>query len=67
MTICSIIDDALQTRVLTSRQQYHINTLLLRCQYSQEDFEALQILYSEMSSGRVVSGGDSLALVYSVC
>ncbi len=61
MTIRAIIEDALQTRVLTFRQQHHINTLLLHSQYSDADFDALRILYEAMSSGTVVSGGDSLA------
>lgn len=61
MTIRAIIEDALQTRVLTSRQQHHINTLLLRCQYSDDDFDALRRLHEAMSAGTVVSGGDSLA------
>jgi hypothetical protein len=63
MSIEMIVSEVLQTRVLTHRQQRHINTLLLRAQYSESDFAALNQLYAAMDAGTVVSGGDSLAPV----
>ncbi|MDX2273044.1 MAG: hypothetical protein NW237_14000 [Cyanobacteriota bacterium] len=63
VTIQSIVQEALNTRVLTSRQQRHINTLLLHMQYQESDFEALKQLYQAIDQGIVVSGSNSLAVI----
>lgn len=63
MNIEMIVSEVLQTRVLTHRQQRHINALLLKAQYSESDFAALNQLYAAIDEGTVVSGGDSLAPV----
>lgn len=59
-SIQSIVQEVLATRVLTSRQQRHINTLLLREQYTSSDFAALENLFQDIQSGIVVAGCDSL-------
>ncbi len=59
----TIIDEAFQTRVLTYRQQRHLDILLMRQQYSSNELQGLRQLRQALAEGHVVSGSDSLALI----
>ncbi|MEN9221708.1 MAG: hypothetical protein Q6M04_04655 [Thermostichus sp. BF3_bins_97] len=59
----AIIDEAFQTRVLTHRQQQHLDVLLMRQQYSSAELQGLRQLRQALAEGQVVFGSDSLVLM----
>lgn len=60
MNIATIVENVMNTRVLTSRQQHQIDMLLKHRQYGDEDLDALGVLVEALSLRIVVSGGNSL-------
>lgn len=65
MTIQEIVAEVLQTHVLTSRQEHHIQKLMACHQYGEADLTALDELALALAKGTVVVGGESLMVVNS--
>lgn len=61
MLIETIVNQALQTRVLTFRQQRHIEVLLRHQRYTSTDLDALRQLEEALAAQQVVTGANSLS------
>jgi enoyl-CoA hydratase/carnithine racemase len=59
------VAEVLQTHVLTSRQEHHIQKLMACHQYQDTDLAALDELTVALAKGTVVVGGESLMVVSS--
>jgi hypothetical protein len=61
VVIETIVNQALQTRVLTFRQQCQIEVLLRHQRYTSTDLEALRQLEEALAAQQVVTGANSLS------
>ncbi len=61
MLIETIVNQALQTRVLTFRQQRQIEVLLRHQRCSSTDLDALRQLEEALAAQQVVTGANSLS------
>ncbi|MEN9225348.1 MAG: hypothetical protein Q6L60_14365 [Thermostichus sp. HHBFW_bins_43] len=59
-SVQAIIDEAFRTRVLTHRQQQHLDVLLMHQQYSSAELQGLRQLRQALAEGHIVFGSDSL-------